>query len=296
MSTNIWTFRNEPKSIDEMVLSTDIKTKLKKALVELPNLMLIGPPGVGKGTFVNILFNTVNPDRIKINCSDETSIDNVRTKIKGFATTMGSTPIKVVFCNENDHLSFQAQAMLRDLMEQVQEMTRFIFACNYEHKVIPELKSRCQVIHLNSPPASDIFKHCLKVLENEKVKIKDKKSIVELIKEQYPDIRGIINTLQMNTVNGEIKSIKSFNANDVYESILNSIKEKNPNKIREILRSNMVDYPSLFNYLYENVSQFNDIGNAVILIGEHLYRDGFISIKEINFLSFVMKMIKDKVI
>jgi DNA polymerase III delta prime subunit len=62
--------------------------------------MLIGPPGVGKGTFVNILLKVVKPDYIKINGSDETSVDVVRTKIKGFATTLGNSPIKIVYCNE----------------------------------------------------------------------------------------------------------------------------------------------------------------------------------------------------
>jgi len=294
--SNIWTFRNEPKTLDEMVLNKTTREKLSKVMKELPNIMLIGPPGVGKGTFVNILLNTVKPNYIKINCSDETSIDNVRTKIKSFATTLGTTPIKIVYCNENDHLSIPAQAMLRDLMEQVHEMTRFIFACNYEHKVIPELKSRCQLIYLNSPPATDIFNFCLKVLKNENVKITDKKSLVELIKLKYPDIRGIINTLQLNAIDGKISDIKVYNVNDVYQSILESILKKDANQIREILRSNMVDYSSLYNYLYENVGKFNKIGDAIILIGEYLYRDGFVSIKEINFMSFVMRLIKENIV
>jgi DNA polymerase III delta prime subunit len=195
-----------------------------------------------------------------------------------------------------DWMSSASQKCILDLQETVQSMTRFIFCCNYEHKILPELKSRCQVIHLGNPPATDIFKHCSKVLLNEGIKVHDKKAVVSLIKEMYPDIRGILNTLQMNVVDGEIKDIRTYNTNDVYADILKSIKDKDPNNVRQLLRSNMVHYPELFSYLYENVSEFTDVGNAIIMIGEHLYRDNFVSIKEINFLAMVLRMIRDKVV
>ena len=76
-STNIWTFKYEPQEFDDIILNETIKPQLKKALVEIPNLMLSGPPGVGKGTFTNIFLKVTKLDFIKINCSDETGIDNL---------------------------------------------------------------------------------------------------------------------------------------------------------------------------------------------------------------------------
>lgn len=304
MITDLWAPKYEPKTIDGMVLNESVKGQLKKAMEELPNLLLAGSAGVGKGTFFNILKSTTNPMCLKINGSDETSVDNVRTKIKNFATAMGDDgELKIVYINEADFLSTAALACLRDLIEQVYDMTRFIFLVNndtfpgcYDKEVLGAIKSRLQLIKLDNPPATDIFKHMMKILELEGVKVHNKKDVVGVIKALYPDIRSIINTLQLNTVNKELKSIINIGNNDTYGMVLNAIKIKDPNKVREVLRNNPIRYPDLYNYLYDNIGQFEDIGNAIILIGEHLYRDSTVSIKEINFLSFVMRCIRDKVI
>lgn len=99
-NTSIWTFKYEPEFFEEMVLNDDIRKKLNKALLEIPNLMLVGPAGVGKGTFTHIFLKQTGLDYLWVNCSDETSIDNIRTKVKSFATSLGITPLKVVVLNE----------------------------------------------------------------------------------------------------------------------------------------------------------------------------------------------------
>lgn len=99
-TTDIWTFKHEPKTFDQMILNVDMKNKLGKALKELPNLMIVGSPGVGKGTFTNILIKETKLDYMKINASDETSVDTMRTKVKSFATALGISPIKLVILNE----------------------------------------------------------------------------------------------------------------------------------------------------------------------------------------------------
>jgi DNA polymerase III delta prime subunit len=296
MNNNIWTFRYEPQTLDEMVLQPDIRDKFKKALKEVPNLMLVGPPGVGKGTYANIFLRETKLDHYKVNCSEETSIDNVRTKIKSFATALGITPIKVVVLNEIDFLSLNAQAMLRDFIESVQNITRFIMMCNYGHKVIPELQSRCQVIELGAPPAADIYKFCMSVLEKEKVTVKNKKEIVEMIKKLYPDIRRMVNTLQLNTINGVIDSVSVEELSKLYESILAKIKLFDLDGTRKILKSHMINYPELYNYLYENVDRFKNPGDAIILIGKHLYQDSIVAIKEINFMAMVLEMMKANIV
>ncbi len=98
--TTIWTFKYEPQTFDEMILDPVIKKKLAKAFQEVPNLLLVGPPGVGKGTFTNIFLRDTKLDAIRINCSDETSVDNIRSRVKSFATALGITDKKIVVLNE----------------------------------------------------------------------------------------------------------------------------------------------------------------------------------------------------
>lgn len=292
----IWTFEYEPKSLDEMITDDKAKKTLQKVIDEKPNIMLAGPPGIGKGTFTNIFLNETGLDRMKINASDETGIDNIRDKVKSFATSMGSTNPKIVVMNECDRLSPNAQDMLLDLMEQVQKITRFVFMCNASYKVIPEIHSRCQHVDLSSPPAKQIYLHCSKILKNENVKVKDKSQIVELIKKLYPDIRGIINTLQSNTIDGVLSEIKVSADEDIFEQILDAILNGKINEMRKILKSNMIDYVALYNYLYDNIGEFSSPGDALIEISEYLYRNGFVAIKEINFMGMITKMMKDGVI
>lgn len=98
--TDIWTFKYEPQFFENMVLNDDTRKKLGKVFTEVPNLMLVGPAGVGKGTFTHIFLKQTGLDYLWVNCSDETSIDNIRTKVKSFATSLGITPLKIVVLNE----------------------------------------------------------------------------------------------------------------------------------------------------------------------------------------------------
>lgn len=291
----LFTFEHEPKSLKEMVLDSNVRQKLEKFIVEKPNILLHGGPGVGKGTFVNIFLKETGLDYIKINASDENSIDDVRSKIKSFATTMGLQLPKIIVLNENDHLSTQAQAAMRDLIESVQKITRFIFCCNYINKVIPEIQSRCQVVQIVNPPATEVFNHCVKILNKEKIKY-DKKVVVEIIKQKFPDIRSIINTIQLNVKDKKLESATIDNFNDLYNEILKLMKEQDIEGIRKIFKNNPVNYVDIYSFLFENVGEFKSPGDAIIEIGESAYRNEIVSIKEIQFMSMIMNMYKKGII
>jgi DNA polymerase III delta prime subunit len=291
--TGIWTFTHEPVNFEDMVLNDDVRAKLSKVLKEVPNLMLVGPAGVGKGTFTHIFLKETGLDSLWVNCSDETSIDNIRTKVKSFATSLGITPLKIVVLNECDYISVPGQAMLRDLMEQVQKITRFILMCNYGHKVIPELQSRCQVVELGSPPLKDVAKFVVGILKSENVKIEKMETVLDVVKKMYPDIRSTINTLQLNTIDGRITNVKLENINGIYESLMKMIKNMDLDGIRKTLRSNTINYTELYQYLFDNVGNFKSPGDAIIEIAEAMYRDSIVAIKEINFISCVMRLSKN---
>ena len=292
MDQSIWCFKYAPQKLDDMILSEESKKVLQKVILECPNVLLVGKPGTGKGTFVDIFLKETGYDFMKINASDENSIDIVRDKIKSFATSLGITNKKIVYINESDFLSQNAQAGLRDLTETVQKNTRFFFLANYPQKIIDPIKSRCQTISLNDPPKDQILRHCFKILKAENIEVKNKTGVVDIIKAHYPDIRQIINTLQLNCVNGIFDSVKISSTSDVFESIYKNMKSHEIDEIRKILRSEGIDYPELFNFLYEKAPETKSPGDFIISIGEYLYRDSSVAIKEINFMAFYFEMMK----
>lgn len=294
--TELFTFKYEPMVFDDMVCNDDVRNKLGKALTEIPNLLLVGPAGVGKGTYTHIFLKQTGLDSLWINASDETGIDNLRTKVKSFATSLGITPLKVVVLNEADYLSVPGQAMLRDLMEQVQKITRFILMCNYGHKIIPELQSRCQVVEMGSPPMKDVAKFVMGILKKENIKVDNLESVVDVVKKLYPDIRKTINTLQLNTHNKRITNVVLENVKGIYSTILKMIQTSDMDGIRRTLRSNTINYSELYQYLFDNVGEFKSPGDAIIEIADALYRDSIIAIKEINFIGCIMKMIKKGIV
>lgn len=296
-------FKYAPKTFDEMIATGDVKIRLQKALGELPNIVLHGPPGTGKGTFVEILKETKNLVTLKLNCSDETGIDVVRDKIKPFATSAGFGGIKIVYLNEADYLSPNAQAMLRDLMESVYKVTRFVLCCNYIHKLLPELLSRCRVIELSNPPAIDVVKRCWGILDAEGVKY-DKRVVVELVKSIWkikPDIRKTLIVLKENVVDGVLRDKIQMSAFDaVYGEILVAMKSGDPDAVRTILKSHQIDYTGLYLHLYGAIMSEDDVfkkdGEAILLLGEHDYRDNVVGNREINFMTMYFHMMTKGVV
>ena len=294
----IWTFAYEPTTIDECILNEDIKPILKKALDEVPNLLLYGTAGLGKGTFTNILLRHTGFDKMWINASDATGIDAIRERIRPFATSMSMSDLKIVVLNEADSLTSGpqgAQKMLRQLMEDVQKITRFILLCNYEHNIIDEIKSRCQTVKIDNPPAKEIGRFCLKILKKEKVKYKSE-DLISIVQKCYPDIRKTIQVLQLNTINKVLVGSRLSVSEDVWKKILVLMLKQDVENVRKELKSNYIDYPDLYKFLYENAGEFKEPGGAILLVGEHLHRNTFYPIKEINFMQMFVQMIFQKVI
>jgi replication-associated recombination protein RarA len=300
MQTALYEFKYAPIAFDEMIVSDDVKPKLEKALKEIPNMMLIGPAGVGKGTFTDILLKETGLESIKINCSDETGIDNIREKVKTFATSVGFGGLKIVYLNEADYLSLPAQAMLRDLMESVQKYTRFIFCANYSHKIMPELQSRCQVIELANPPAIEVAKRCFKILDMEGVTY-NQKTVIELVKtiwKKRPDIRKTLVTLRENVIDGKLNdTITVTSSEDIYGKVLAAMKSKDPDAVRTLLKSHAIDYTALYSFIHEALmledGVFAKDAQAIIHIGTAMRWDALAAIREINFMTTYFEMLKD---
>lgn len=297
---DLWEFKHEPVKFDDMILNKNIKPKLRKAIKTLPNMMLYGKAGVGKSTYAHVLLKATGIDYMWINASDETGIDVMRDKVKSFAGALGGKNLKMVIFNEADSLSLGqqgAQKMLKQLMENVKDLTRFMFLTNHIHTMLPELLSRCRghVIEITDPPAKEIFSFCEKILKSERVKY-NKKTVIDVIKKCYPDIRSTIEVLQANTFDNVLKGSNVTLSEDLFHDILTCIIQGDIEEMRKILKSHVIDYIGLYDYLFENIDKFKSPGDAILEIGDHLYRDISYPIKEINFIHMVFAMMKKGIV
>src|SRR5574343_175784 len=290
-----WPYKHVPKSLDEMVLNSDTRRDLQK-IMDTPGVssfLLSGSPGVGKGSFIDIYLKDRDVDYLKINASMERNIDDVREKVRQYAETMNIGNFKVVYLNEMDNLTIAAQKALRDLQEKVHKITRFIYACNYIEYVIPELVSRSKIITFKNPEIKDVLLKCYKILQTEGIKKIDNAELGKLVKTYYPDIRACINALELYTDVNKKEFVKFTGSKDDYGSdIINLLFDKDVNKIRQLLKTHISNnmYGDLYKSLYENLGKFGkNTAKAMLVIGEHAYRNDNTMMKEINFMTMLFK-------
>ena len=176
----MWTEKYRPSSYLEIQGQPEI-VKRVKAFVEqknMPHLLFSGPAGVGKTSLALVVAKSLYGDGwrqnfLELNASDERGIDVIRTKVKDFARTraMSDVPFKIIYLDESDALTREAQQALRRTMELYTKNTRFILSSNYSSKIIDPIQSRCAVFHFKPLKKEDIFKIIGRVAENEKLKI-----------------------------------------------------------------------------------------------------------------------------
>lgn len=296
-----WPFKHAPQNLNDMVLNSDTRELLQKIMDKpgIQSFLLSGSPGVGKGSFIDIYLKERNIDYLKINASKERNIDDVRDRITKYAETMSIGGMKVVYLNEMDSLTIVAQKALRDLQEKVHEFTRFIYACNYIEDVIDELTSRTKIITFKNPNIKDVLLKCYKILKEEGIKTIDNAELGKLVKTFYPDMRKCINHLELYADTKNQTFLKFTGEKDEYGAdIVRLLLEKDINKIRQILKTHIANnqYKEIYKSLYENMGDFKDQVNAMLIIGEHAYRNDNTMMKEINFMTMLFKLLSKGVV
>jgi DNA polymerase III delta prime subunit len=267
---------------------------------DIQNLLLYGTPGTGKTTLAKIIINHIDCDSLYINASDERGIDTIRDKVQGFASSASFKPLKIIILDEADFLTIQAQASLRNIIETYSRTTRFILTCNYLERIIDPLQSRCQVLKITPPSKKEVAQHVANVLEQENINY-ELNDLVLVVNKHYPDVRKILNTCQVNTVEGKLTIDKSLIASNSYtDTILKELKSANKNSfknIRQILAdSNLDDFEEIYRFLYDNLDEYgkDDVNKALIIIEieNYMYHANFRIDKEISVMALISKILQ----
>ena len=250
-----------PTNIDNYVGNKSIKDTIKSYISknDIQNLLFYGPAGTGKTTLAKLIAKNIDCDLLYINASDERGIETIRDKVSGFASTMSFKALKIVILDEADFLTIMAQASLRNVIETFSRSTRFILTCNYIERIIDPLQSRCQTLKIIPPSKLDIVKHLKGITDREDIKV-HVDDLAVVVNNNYPDVRKMLNTIQVSTVDNILKLNNDVLVESNYQNkILEELKLKKPNwrTIRQIVAdSNVKDFEGLYRFLYDNSSEY----------------------------------------
>ncbi|HJX05298.1 MAG TPA: replication factor C small subunit [Candidatus Nanoarchaeia archaeon] len=232
----IWTEKYRPQDFDE-VKGQDEIVKRVEAFVKkknMPHLLFAGPAGVGKTTLSLVVARKLFGDRwhenfLELNASDERGIDVIRVKVKDFARTraIGDFPFKIIYLDECDALTKDAQQALRRTMENYTQTCRFILSCNYSSKIIDPIQSRCSVFRFKPLPKEDIYKIIDKIAKAEELHI-DAKAKESLFEISEGDCRKLENIMQSSA------AIKDKITEELIYSIASAAEPKEINDVLEL--------------------------------------------------------------
>jgi len=204
MLSEIWTEKYRPSTFADLVGQEDIIKRVESLTnsLNIPHLLFAGPAGTGKSTLALIIVKELFKENwkenyLELNASDERGINVVREKVKNFARTksIGNVPFKIIFLDEADALTPEAQQALRRTMENYSNTCRFILSCNYSSKVIDPIQSRCALFRFRLLEKKDIEKVIQKIIQRENMTITPEAT--EIIYEgSEGDCRRCINLLQ----------------------------------------------------------------------------------------------------
>ena len=300
MSNSLWVEKYRPNTLENYIGNEHLKSKVENYLNsgDLPHLLLYGKAGTGKTTLAKLLVNNIECDYLYINASDENNVETVRTKVKGFASTIGFKDLKVIILDECDYITPNAQAALRNLMETISKHCRFILTCNYVERIIDPIQSRCQSFQIIPPSRNEVAKHLHKILVQENI-MDTPEDIKILVESGYPDIRRVINSAQRNVVNGKLKlDTTSIIQNDYKLKLIKILETKNKKDafidIRKLLANNHItDFADLFRLLYDEVDGYGKghVAECILIIARYELSDSQVVDKEINAMAMLIELL-----
>ena len=303
----LWVERYRPKCVADCILPDRIKKVFQSYVDEgnLPNLMLTGSAGVGKTTVAKAMCEQLGLNHLFINSSEERGIDMLRTKIKGYASTISLTGgRKVIILDEADYLTPEAQAGLRGAIEEFSDNCSFIFTCNFKSRLIDALHSRCSVIDFSLQAeekprmAAQLFARLSTVLTQENISY-DKQVLIKILEKFFPDYRRTLNELQRYSASGAIDAGTLAQISDIRKitDLVKHLKEGNFAEMRKwVVVNSDIEPARIYRKVYDSLYEYfkpESIPQAVVILAKYQYQSAFVADQEINIVACLTEIMVD---
>ena len=299
----LWVEKFRPADIEGYVFRDETQREQVKQWIKegaIPHLLFSGSAGIGKTTLAKILITALNIDEydiLQINASRDNGVDFIRTRIEGFVSTMPFGKFKIVLLDEADYLSPGAQAVLRGLMETYSDTARFIMTCNYPHKIIPALHSRCQGFHIEKVDHTEFTARAATVLVTEGVDF-DLDTLDSFVKATYPDLRKCLNLLQMNSTDNKLKATNETGTgtSDYKLAMIDLFKNGKIREARKLLceQARPEEMDEIISWAYNNLEMWSktDEGQdeAILIIRKAAVNAPLVADHEINLAAMMIEL------
>ena len=300
----LWVEKYRPNKVDGYVFVDDAQRDQVQQWIRdgsIPHLMLSGSAGTGKTTLAKLLINELGVDEYDVmwaNGSKEARKIEWVDKLIGFCQTMPFGKFKVVLIDEADYMNKDSvQPALSNLMEDYSQTVRFILTCNYPHKIIAPIHSRCQGFHIVKTDHVEFTARVATVLLEESVTF-DMDVLDSYVKATYPDLRKCLNLVQLNSQTGELKqpSAADKSARDWRLECVDLFKRGKIRDARAVLcqNSNPEEAEDVFRWMYDNLDLWGDTperqDQAIVIIRNGLVNNNSVADVEINLSATLIEL------